>query len=283
MSIIANSKNLTIIFMIKIPKFSKNKWLSFDDSKKNKELVHFIGLLEENFDNFQLRNELLKNLKKCVNYCNFASEELYFIRMMLENRAFEDFEMFRTEVGKVYRAYGSSLMDHHIMIERLDGGRQNIEKFPVIVVLNNFRSAFNVGSVFRTAECFCLERIILDGSSPAPTNKKVQKTAMGTETMVDWVETDDLEKTILELKGSGYFIIALETIKNSKSYHEFDFPGKVAVILGNEVYGIEKKILRIVDETLKIPLYGWKNSLNVGVAFGIVASEIINKKKKEQK
>lgn len=137
----------------------------------------------------------------------------------------------------------------------------------VHIVLNQLRSAFNVGSILRTTEAFRLGDVYFEGITPKYDNQKVIKTAMGCHDKVKCI--DLVDKTILPSP-----IIGLETAKNAKSIYEYKFPKTFTLILGNEEYGICDEWLKQCDEVVTIPMYGFKNSLNVASAFAITAYEI---------
>ncbi len=147
------------------------------------------------------------------------------------------------------------------------------EKLELVGVLNDIRSAFNVGAIFRTAECLVLQELVLCGYSPDPDNEKTAKTAMGTEQNVSWRRSDRLETACRELKQGGYAVVALETSSTAPALFDFPFPKKTALLVGNERFGIEAVQLKAVDHVLRIPVRGQKNSLNVGIAFSIAAYE----------
>lgn len=143
------------------------------------------------------------------------------------------------------------------------------------LILHNIRSAHNVGAIFRTAECAGVQKIFLTGYTPAPrdkferVNKQIVKTALGAEKVVRWEKRDDLPHLLSELKKQNFKIIALEQDKKAIDYKKTRLVGNVALILGNEVGGIESEILQICDQMIEIPLKGKKESLNVSVAAGI--------------
>lgn len=137
----------------------------------------------------------------------------------------------------------------------------------VHIVLNQLRSAFNVGSILRTTEAFRLGTLYFEGITPKVSNTKVIKTAMGCHDKVTCIDLDD--KTCLPRP-----IIGLETAKNAPSIYEYKFPESFTLILGNEEYGISDEWLKGCDQIVTIPMYGFKNSLNVASAFAIAAFEI---------
>lgn len=151
------------------------------------------------------------------------------------------------------------------------------EKLPVIVVLENIRSAYNVGSVFRTADAFLLEAIYITGYTCTPPHKEIKKTALGAEDTVSWKHFGNATQAIEDLKELGYTVYAVEQAVNSFSLQAVDFNkiGKVAVILGNEVTGVEQSTIAQCDGVIEIPQLGMKHSLNIGTAAGVVLWEIV--------
>lgn len=154
------------------------------------------------------------------------------------------------------------------------------EKTPVIVVLENIRSAYNVGSAFRTADAFLLESIYTTGYTAHPPHKQVSKTALGADESVHTRHFPDAPSAIEELKQAGYKVLAVEQAENSIQLHEFttDTHQKIAFVFGNEVTGVEQSTILCCDGCLEIPQLGMKHSLNISVAVGIVLWEIVRKR-----
>ena len=149
------------------------------------------------------------------------------------------------------------------------------EKLPVIVVLDNVRSLHNVGSVFRTADAFLIEAIYLCGITATPPNAEIHKTALGAENTVEWRYFENTIDAVRQLKEKSYYIYAVEQAENSSSIDKFKINNnRFAVIFGNEVKGIDQKVMYQCDECLEIPQFGTKHSLNISVAAGIVLWEI---------
>ena len=150
------------------------------------------------------------------------------------------------------------------------------DKIPVIAVLENVRSAYNVGSVFRTADAFLLESIYICGYTAKPPHKEIRKTALGADESVDWKPFTNAQQAIETLKQQGYLVYAVEQTEKSITLHSFETPpsGKVAVIFGNEVTGVEQSTIELCDGTIEIPQLGMKHSLNISVAAGIVLWEL---------
>ncbi len=148
-----------------------------------------------------------------------------------------------------------------------------------ILIVDNVRSAHNVGSFFRTSDGAGVSKIILIGYTPAPKDRfgrvqpEIEKTSLGASTMIPWeqkeVETEIIS-CITELKSQGYHIVSLEQTRDSVSLYDFIVPEKVAYIVGNEIDGVSQALLNVSDTVVHIPMYGEKESLNVSVATGIV-------------
>lgn len=163
--------------------------------------------------------------------------------------------------------------------------RKSLEEFrgssktPVVVVLDNVRSLNNVGSVFRTADAFLLDRIYLCGITGTPPNKEIQKTALGATESVEWIYKTTTLEAVSELKQKGYLICAVEQAESATLLHEFipEKGDKVAVIFGNEVKGVEQVIVDKADQVIEIPQVGTKHSLNIAVSVGIVVWDLFQK------
>ncbi len=151
------------------------------------------------------------------------------------------------------------------------------EKTPVIAVLENIRSAYNVGSVFRTADAFLLEAIYITGYTCIPPHKEIKKTALGAEETVDWKHFANTTEAISILKQNGYKVYAVEQALNSISLEKLstNTNEKVAFIFGNEVIGVEQSTIEQCDGCIEIPQLGMKHSLNIATAAGVVLWEIV--------
>jgi len=160
-------------------------------------------------------------------------------------------------------------------------GRKSVEEFkrsqkiPLVVVLENVRSAYNVGSVFRTADAFLIEAIYLTGYTAKPPHKEIKKTALGAEETVRWKHFANAAGAIEELKQHGYKVLAIEQVANSISLEKTKVPDKTALIFGNEVSGIEQSTIALCDGSVEIPQLGMKHSLNIATAAGIVLWEVV--------
>ncbi|MFV0604609.1 MAG: RNA methyltransferase [Niabella sp.] len=171
-----------------------------------------------------------------------------------------------------------------LSMEELD--RKTVEEFrqsdkvPVIVVLENIRSAYNVGSVFRTSDAFLIEAIYITGYSAKPPHKEIKKTALGAEETVNWEHFSSALEAIEKLRTQQYKILAVEQVTDSTKLHELNWNGteKLAVIFGNEVVGVEQSTIALCDGCLEIPQLGMKHSLNIATAAGVVLWELVGGK-----
>lgn len=148
---------------------------------------------------------------------------------------------------------------------------RNLNKKPLIVLTDNVRSMHNIGSIFRTADAFLVEEIILGGISGVPPHPEISKSALGAEDTVKWRHVDDVIEEIENLKKAGWKICVLEQVHDSIPLHEFsrNEEEKLVLVVGNEVMGVDQRIVNLGDYILEIPQYGTKHSLNVSVSAGI--------------
>ncbi len=163
--------------------------------------------------------------------------------------------------------------------------RKNIAEFkaanktPIRVVLDNIRSLNNIGSVFRTADAFLIEKIDLCGITATPPHKDIHKTALGATDSVDWEYHSDTLQLIQDLRKEGFKIISIEQAENSLMLSDFkpDIHQKYAVIFGNEVKGVQQAVVSASDYCIEIPQFGTKHSLNISVSTGIVLWDLFSK------
>ncbi len=146
------------------------------------------------------------------------------------------------------------------------------DKMPLVIVLDNIRSMMNTGSVFRTADAFLLGGIYLCGLTATPPHREINKTALGATETVAWEYVEKTTDAIRKLKEAGYVVIALEQTTNSRELQDFtpDNNAKYAFVFGNEVKGVDDEALSLCDQSVEIPQFGTKHSLNVSVTAGIM-------------
>lgn len=162
-------------------------------------------------------------------------------------------------------------------------GRKSVEEFkqaeknPVVVVIDNVRSVYNVGSIFRTADAFLIEAIIICGYSPTPEHRQMAKTALGATDSVDWYLSESAEQAVVDLKAKGYSVFAVEQAEGSISLEKFNAKDyeKIAVVFGNEVEGVQQQVIEACDNCLEIPQLGMKHSLNVATAAGVILWKLV--------
>lgn len=171
------------------------------------------------------------------------------------------------------------LLYEEILDERLTNEESiNSERFPVSVMLDNIRSMYNVGSIFRTADSASVKELILCGFTPHPPRKEIEKTALGAVDSVPWSYHKDILDAIKIQKSKNVKVIAVELTEKKRMYDTLrldDYP--LCLVMGNELSGIDDEIINNCDDAIEIPMYGVKHSLNVGVATGIVTFEAVRK------
>ena len=153
------------------------------------------------------------------------------------------------------------------------------EKIPLVVVMDNVRSMYNVGSVFRTCDAFSVEKLLLCGITACPPHKEIAKTALGATESVDWAHYATTVEAVTELKQQGYKVWAVEQVDTSMMLDRMEVSGdeKTAIVLGNEVFGVDDEVLALCDGAIEIPQNGTKHSLNVSIAGGIVIWEFFKR------
>lgn len=158
---------------------------------------------------------------------------------------------------------------------------KNAEKMPVIVVLDNIRSLNNIGSVFRSSDAFLVKEIVLCGITATPPHKDIHKTALGATESVDWSYREDCLKVVEDLKTQGVITLAVEQAEKAMMLDEFSpEAGKTyALVFGNEVKGVQQKVVSACDGVIEIPQHGTKHSLNISVSAGVVLWDLFAKLK----
>jgi tRNA G18 (ribose-2'-O)-methylase SpoU len=153
------------------------------------------------------------------------------------------------------------------------------EKTPIIIILDDIRSLHNIGSVFRTADAFLIEKIYLCGITATPPNKEIHKTALGATETVTWEHHDNVLEVIENLKKDKVSVYAIEQVESSVFLQNFQVEKdkKYALVFGNEVFGVNQQAIEICDGTIEIPQLGTKHSLNISVSAGIVVWDFFKK------
>ena len=175
-------------------------------------------------------------------------------------------------------------------LENNELDRKSVEDFktakktPIIIILDDIRSLHNIGSVFRTADSFLIEKIYLCGITAIPPNKEIHKTALGATETVTWQYAENVLEVIENLKKDKVQVFAIEQVENSIYLNDFQVQAnqKYALVFGNEVFGVAQKAVEICDGTIEIPQLGTKHSLNIAVSAGIVVWDLFSKIEKEK-
>jgi tRNA G18 (ribose-2'-O)-methylase SpoU len=153
------------------------------------------------------------------------------------------------------------------------------EKTPIIIILDDVRSLHNIGSVFRTADAFLIEKIYLCGITATPPNKEIHKTALGATETVAWEHQKFVVDVIAKLKNEGVAVFAVEQVEDATFLQDFNVSEnkKYALVFGNEVYGVAQEAIALCDDSIEIPQLGTKHSLNISVSAGIVVWDLFKK------
>jgi tRNA G18 (ribose-2'-O)-methylase SpoU len=154
---------------------------------------------------------------------------------------------------------------------------KSAEKFPLVLVLDNIRSLSNVGTFFRTADAFNVEKIYICGITAQPPHREIQKTALGATESVEWEYIEHIADLLPKLKAQDYTICSVEQTEQTKMLHETNVyqDGKYALIMGNEVEGVQQSVIDASDWIIEVPQFGTKHSLNVSVCAGVVLWEFV--------
>lgn len=243
-------------------------------------VLNLIYEIEENWDE---ENEREKNLTLLEHYLKwfdlFNSQSVYLKKMApFEFQINKDISLRKLLDLSVplERYLNLSIKDDQILkVEEGDGLKVDREIYPLCFVLDHLRSALNVGSLFRTAECMGIEHIYLVGYTPTPEDKGVQKTAMGTEKWVSWSQHNHFSDVSQILKEKKYSLAALETCRESISLAQYKAPKPLALLVGNERFGLNAEMLNEVDTVVSIPMRGVKNSLNVANTMSMASFEVL--------
>lgn len=162
-----------------------------------------------------------------------------------------------------------------IIIQRGDGSKVEHKKFKFKVLLDNLRSARNVGAIFRSSDAAGANELILCGTTAIPPHKGIEQTAMGAEKYVNWSYSLFSLEACRDLKKKGIPICVLETTSKSKSLWNIEYPEEMLLVLGNEANGISEEIVKLADFIIEIPMHGYKNSLNVASAYSVIVYEML--------
>lgn len=254
--------------------FSKNILINFSEHKQIKVLYDLANLIEQN--NHSIESQHFQKLKNYHSYLETSEHH----KIKILNKEFNKIHsldyQFQIYLMNLERFLGQSKKDYEFIVKTIDD-ESSSKTFPIICVLDSIRSAHNVGSMFRNAECFGCHKIILTGLSPTPSHSSVVKVAMGTDQNIPWEFEKSLINVIKNLKNQGYEIWAIETGRDAIPIDSLtQIHDKIALIFGHEAHGIGLEGLKLSDKIVKIPLYGSKNSLNVAMSQGIILHRLVS-------
>lgn len=258
--------------MVKLHHYSQTKFTSFSREQQMKAIIGMLYAMEDNIADDDFRQALIPPLLDCYKWCAADLQaELHDLEALKpEDTPHNVIRIIDPLLRKLSKTYN----ENETHIYRFDGREKDIHQkvpYPIRIIADNIRSRYNLGAIYRTAECVKAEWMYLCGISNFPPLNAFLKSSMGTEERVPYTLMHKTESALDDCRKHGCKIIALETTANAKSLFEYKPVQPVAVILGNEALGIEEDILKLADEILYIPVYGWKNSLNVSNAFAIAA------------
>ncbi len=248
--------------------FSQKKFCSFSQEKQRKKLFALLQKIEDKWKDSTSREKMVEEYQPLAalvgaefTQIDFSSKRNFLLKM--------------TELENLHQINKS---DWQILSKDNEARANAIGKIPLVLILDNLRSAFNVGAILRTAECFNIQKILFCGVTPNLENRKVLKTSMGCGQRLEALCYDDTKQAIEDCQKAGYAVFALETTTRSQPLSSVKFEQPTALVLGNEALGIEQNTLLLCDGIYQIELQGWKNSLNVGICCGIALYELSQKR-----
>jgi len=267
--------------VVKIYRYSQKKFTAFPEVRQFKAILELVAVLEKNIADEDYRRQIIPAILECLQWCT-NDVRMHFPSLFKLSTDLTPHQILPvlTEALRMHKPHYNA---GEIEISRYDGmNKDKLEEvpYPITVIADNLRSEYNLGAIYRTAECVQARWMYFCGITPFPPMNAFLKSSMGTAERVPY-SVYPTETAIELCKEKGLPVIALETVLNSKCLFDYHPTQPVAVILGNEALGIEESILKLADEVLYIPVFGWKNSLNVSNAFTLAAywlSGVIQKK-----
>ncbi len=260
-------------------RFSKKKFQGLSPVNQIKALNKLASALEEAWGHTDTVTDLTGRLLECVAWMPEPVPENV-LRLSRDLAAASTSRAGELAIARFQSSLGINFKDSQLKPKNQDGPRfadlASLERAGgVILILADLRSAFNVGSIFRSAECLGLGEIWLCGVTATPDEPALLKTARGTASRVAWRHFETSEEAAREAKSRGFRLYALETAPQAGSAFGADYQLPLALVLGNESLGISEEVLRLCDEVVCLPVQGWKNSLNVAVACAVCAYQIV--------
>jgi 23S rRNA (guanosine2251-2'-O)-methyltransferase len=257
--------------------YTEDKFKSLSFRRQAEIVLNRIEQVEKEWDDLDLREQGLKELKVIFLWLIEKPSE-NFVKTLNPYLFDENISLRQLlDQGVPFERYlEKNIKDEHL-VPVIQGDATRKERFtqPLFLVLDHLRSSFNVGSLFRTAECLGVQHIYLVGYTPTPADQAVCKTARGTEKIVSWSHHHHLSEVRDILSRDQVSLVALETVKGSKALSNWQAPSSLALLVGNERFGLSQKSLQLADEFVHIPMQGGKNSLNVANALSIASFEVL--------
>lgn len=214
-------------------------------------------------------NELQDSLTTLENHSSAVLVELSHLSQLITPQM--ELRNYLPIVVAIERACDAVWTDADLKITTQDLKHSKSNGHELVFILDQIRSAFNVGSIFRIADCVGGRKVYLCGYTATPEMERTRKTSLGADKNVDWQWCRNAEEAIHDVKSQGYRVYALETVEEARDMIANPLQGKVALVVGNERYGLDKTVLESCDEIVRIPVFGIKNSLNVATAIAIAA------------
>ncbi len=255
--------------------YSEKKFKSFNLEKQLRILLEILKAIELSRNDCTRFLELKQSYTSCLAYIDSSFE---FSGMYEElSKCLDDKRLFSLNLADLRNKLNDRFKENELQIYTRDKQTSETQPLPIVVVLDNLRSSFNVGSIFRTTECVNASKIYCCGITPTPEMSDVVETSMGTAKLVEWEYIAETSFAIEKLRQDGYAIVAMETAEPSINLYEYDLKTPLAIVMGNEALGLSPEILQMCDNILRIPVRGRKNSLNVAVSYAVTAYEILRK------
>ena len=233
--------------------------------------------IEKSWEDRAARRRLLRDMRNYLaSLDDFTDLDLHFLSD-LQRHVTDDISLpyLYGLVVPIEREHSrTNITDEDFVVTTDDAPRRDVSIMPVSVIVDNIRSAFNVGGIFRSSECLGIERIHLCGYTATPENEKVRRSALATEESIPWLHHHTARAALEAEAERGAVTVALETAEDCPAPGEVEFSFPCAIIVGNERFGLSRDILNAADHVVRIPTYGRKNSLNVVSAFTVCGYEV---------
>lgn len=266
--------------MSKATHYSISKLESMSSDAREKLWLRLLCHAMDNISDSDILEQFKSQLRIfCQTYVIDATKKDTAIKIIAENNPHALLALLHAALDE----HSITRTDTQIKIRTMDMERRADPKAlaraqNVVLILDNLRSVFNVGSIFRTAECLAIKELCLCGITPTPLQQKLHKTAMGTAQRVAWTHYEDTVVAIQKFRDAGFTIYALETAETATNIYDFEPRFPLALLIGNESLGINPALLPYCDLVIELPVLGWKNSLNVGTALAVSAYQLIMNK-----